>query len=217
MINRTRIKICGITRLQDAMDAASLGVDALGFVFVKSSPRWVNSSQALAIISKMPPFVQTVGLFMNNSEQEVTEILQATPLNLLQFHGDESPQYCSSFGLPYIKAIPMGGGVDPVAYANEHADAVGFLLDSHAKGESGGSGDAFNWDSVPNGIAKPLILAGGLNIENVASAVVQVKPYAVDVSSGVEASKGVKDLDKMAKFVRGVQQGDGSKGDSSAE
>jgi len=207
---RTRIKICGITRLRDAQKATNLGVDALGFVFVKSSPRWVDSDRAATIISQMSPFVQTVGLFMNNPEQEVIEILQAVPLNLLQFHGDESPQYCSSFGLPYIKAIPMGGGVDPVVYANEHADAVGFLLDSHAKGESGGSGHAFNWKSVPSGIDKPLILAGGLTVENVMSAVVQVQPYAVDVSSGVEASKGVKDQDKMAKFVRGVQQGDSS-------
>ena len=207
---RTRIKICGITRLQDALDAVALGVDALGFVFVKSSPRCINNKQALAVISQLPPFVQTVGLFMNNSKHEVTEILQAVPLNLLQFHGDESPQFCSSFGLSYIKAIPMGGGVDPVVYANNHAHAVGFLLDSHAQGESGGSGHAFDWDAVPNGINKPLILAGGLKVENVMSAVVQVRPYAVDVSSGVEALKGVKDREKMAKFVRGVQQGDSS-------
>jgi len=210
MTNRTRIKICGITRLQDALDAIALGVDALGFVFVKSSPRWVNNRQAAEIIHQLPPFVQTIGLFMNNSEQEVTEILQAVPLNLLQFHGDESPQYCSSFGLPYIKAVPMGGGVDPVAYAAEHENAVGFLLDSHAQGQSGGSGDAFDWQQIPNGMNKPLILAGGLNIDNVATAVAQVRPFAVDVSSGVEASKGVKDQQKMAKFVRGVQQGDES-------
>ncbi len=195
MTIRTRIKICGITRLQDALDAVELGVDALGFVFVKSSPRWVNNEQAAEIIHHLPPFVQTVGLFMNNSEQEVTEILQAAPLNLLQFHGDESP---------------MGGGVDPIAYAAEHENAVGFLLDSHAQGQSGGSGDAFDWQQIPNGMIKPLILAGGLNIDNVATAVAQVRPFAVDVSSGVEASKGVKDQQKMAKFVRGVQQGDKS-------
>jgi len=209
-MNRTRIKICGITRSQDALDAINLGVDALGLVFVASSPRCVNIEQSKTIVSQLPPFVQTVALFMNNSADEIRQILQAVPLNLLQFHGDETPEFCEQFAMPYIKAVAMGGGLEPLQYAKRYESATGFLLDSHAKGQSGGSGDAFDWQTIPSSFNKSLILAGGLTIENVATAVKQVKPYAVDVSSGVEAAKGVKDHEKMAAFVRGVRQGDES-------
>ncbi|MDH3325539.1 MAG: phosphoribosylanthranilate isomerase [Gammaproteobacteria bacterium] len=207
-MTRTRIKICGITRLEDALKAIELGVDALGFVFVKSSPRYISAQDAKAIINQLPPFAQTVGLFMNQPCEEVQGIVRETALNLLQFHGDESVSFCKQFDTPYIKAIPMGGGVNPVEYAALYSTAVGFLLDSHQKGASGGSGDKFDWESIPAGFSKPLILAGGLTVDNVESAVKQVRPYAVDVSSGVEAEKGVKAADKMKKFVRGVNLGD---------
>lgn len=207
-MSRTRIKICGFTQIEDVNDAVALGVDALGFVFVDSSPRCINIEQANAMIQHLPPFVQTVGLFMNQSEQEIREVLQEVPLNLLQFHGDETPEFCVQFKMPYIKAIPMGGGVNVLDYASQHAESVGFLLDSHALGESGGSGDVFDWEKIPKGFDRPLILAGGLNIDNVSKAVREVKPYAVDVSSGVEVAKGIKDQEKMAAFIRGVRDGD---------
>lgn len=205
---RTRTKICGITRLEDALSAIDLGVDALGFVFVKSSPRYIEAKDAKKILDKLPPFVQTVGLFMNQDYAEISAIMQETSLNLLQFHGDEPVSLCEQFNMPYIKAIPMGGGVNPVEYAAQYSAATGFLLDSHQKGASGGSGDKFNWQAIPEGFTKPLILAGGLTVENVESAVRQVRPYAVDVSSGVESSKGIKSADKMAAFIQGVGLGD---------
>ena len=209
-MQRTRVKICGITRLEDALDAVALGADALGFVFVESSPRWVKVEQVKPIIEQLPPFVQTVGLFMNQTAEFVSTILQELPLNLLQFHGDEPPDKCRMHGIPYIKALPMGGGEHPGEYAGRYSDAIGFLLDSHKKGQSGGSGDKFDWSTVPKDLTRPLILAGGLTIDNVAAAVKQVRPYAVDVSSGVEAAKGIKDREKMAAFIRGVKQGDES-------
>jgi len=207
-MSRTRIKICGFTRIEDVSNAVALGVDALGFVFVESSPRCVKIDQVKELIQHLPPFVQTVGLFMSQTEQEIREVLHEIPLNLLQFHGDETPEFCEQFKMPYIKAIPMGGGVDPLDYAAQHAESIGFLLDSHALGESGGSGDIFDWKNIPQGFDRPLILAGGLNIDNVCEAVRQVRPYAVDVSSGVEVAKGIKDQEKMAAFVRGVREGD---------
>lgn len=208
---RTRTKICGITRLEDALTAIDLGVDALGFVFVKSSPRFIDAVDAKPIMRQLPPFAQTVGLFMNQSSDEVSAIIRETALNLLQFHGDESVSFCEQFDMPYIKAIPMGGGVNPVEYASQYSAAVGFLLDSHEKGASGGSGDKFDWRAIPDGFTKPIVLAGGLTVENVESAVRQVKPYGVDVSSGVESAKGIKDADKMKKFIRGVSLGDTKK------
>ena len=207
-MSRTRVKICGFTQIEDVSNAVTLGVDALGFVFVESSPRCVKIEQVKAMIQQLPPFVQTVGLFMDQSEQEIHEVLQEVPLNLLQFHGNEASEFCAQFKMPYIKAIPMGGGVNVLDYAAQHTESIGFLLDSHALGESGGSGDVFDWEKIPQGFDRPLILAGGLNIDNVSKAVRQVKPYAVDVSSGVEAAKGIKDQEKMAAFVRGVRDGD---------
>ena len=207
---RTRVKICGITRVEDIQTCVNFGVDAIGFVFVESSPRCVSIEQAAELSSKVPPFMQTVGLFMGQSSDFVASVLREVPLNLLQFHGDESPAECEIHNLDYIKAIPMGGGTDPAKYASGYKKSKGFLLDSHKLGESGGSGGTFDWSKVPDNLNKPLILAGGLTIENVATAVAEVRPYAVDVSSGVEAAKGLKDQEKIAAFIRGVKQGDKS-------
>lgn len=209
-MQRTRVKICGITRVEDVQTCVKYGVDAIGFVFVESSPRCVTIKQAVALMANVPPFIQTVGLFMDQSSDFVASVLRAVPLNLLQFHGNENPAQCELHKMDYIKAIPMGGGTNPVEYAGQYKTAKGFLLDSHKLGESGGSGGKFDWSTVPNNLDKPLILAGGLTIENVAIAVSQVRPYAVDVSSGVEAAKGVKDQEKIAAFMRGVKQGDES-------
>ncbi len=205
---RTRIKICGITRLEDALAAVELGVDALGFVFVPRSPRYIEADQVLAIVRQLPPFVTTVGLFMDQTDDEVAQVLAQVPLGLLQFHGRETAAQCRAFAMPYIKAVPMGGGVEPANYMAGFDDSLGFLFDSHALGEVGGSGHAFDWSRLPSGGDKPLILAGGLTPENVAEAVRVARPYAVDVSSGVEASKGIKDAAKMAAFVAGVRQGE---------
>ncbi|MDX1810582.1 MAG: phosphoribosylanthranilate isomerase [Gammaproteobacteria bacterium] len=211
-MQRTRVKICGITRVEDIQACAELGVDALGFVFVESSPRCVSVEQAAELIANVPPFIQTVGLFMDQSPKFVASVLRAVPLNLLQFHGNENPVDCEMHNADYIKAIPMGGAqeeqVDPVEYAGRYSKSKGFLLDSHKLGESGGSGGTFDWSKVPGNIGKPLILAGGLNIDNVETAVAQVRPFAVDVSSGVEAAKGIKDREKIAAFMKGVKQGD---------
>lgn len=203
----TRVKICGITRDEDAQAAVELGADALGFVFVASSPRLVSAEQAALLIEHLPPFVLSVGLFMDNDAAFVQQILDSVPLMLLQFHGDESPAFCASFGRPYIKAVPMGGGIDPVDYAGRYTGASGFLLDSHGLGQSGGSGETFDWSKVPH-LDKPIIVAGGLTPDNIKQAVVTLKPYAVDVSSGVEAAKGIKDRHKMAAFIQGVREGD---------
>lgn len=207
---RTRVKICGLTRLQDIDSCIENGVDAMGFVFVESSPRCVTIDQAKKLVAHVPPFIQTVGLFMNQSPAEVEQVISQVPLNLLQFHGEETPADCERYPLEYIKAIPMGDEIDASEYASRYKTAKGFLLDSHAVGQSGGSGDAFDWDKFPTNINKPLILAGGLSVDNVSRAVSQLRPFAVDVSSGVEAAKGIKDKAKIAAFIRGVREGDES-------
>ncbi|MCP5141300.1 MAG: phosphoribosylanthranilate isomerase [Chromatiales bacterium] len=204
----TRIKICGITRPEDGAKAAELGADAIGLVFHERSPRNVGIGQARDIIAALPPFVKVVALFMNAPAGDVLEVLDRVPVDLLQFHGDEDTGYCQGFERPYIKAIPMGGGdVDVVAYSVRHARAAGILLDSHALGEAGGSGLTFDWDKAPQGLDKPLILAGGLTPANVEEGVRRVRPYAVDVSSGVESAPGIKDARLMAEFIEGVRRG----------
>lgn len=205
---RTRIKICGITRWEDAQSCIDNGVDALGLVFVPASPRCVDVKRAASIASRLPPFMMSVGLFMNQSEQAVKTVLNDVVLDLLQFHGDEDAEYCNSFGKPYIKAIPMGDNVDPGEYMASHPQAKGFLLDSHGQGSSGGSGHTFDWTRMPRSVGIPLIVAGGLDPQNVSGAIEQLKPYAVDVSSGVEESKGIKNLDKIKAFVNAVRTGD---------
>ena len=202
--SRTRVKICGITRIEDALYAANLGADAIGLVFYAPSPRAVQITQAREIVQALPPFVTTVGLFVNAKVAEVQETLQAVPLDLLQFHGEESPEYCVQFNRPYIKAIRMQASTDLAQLAQEYATAQALLLDTYVAGVQGGTGIAFDWRQVPREFSKPLILAGGLNPENVQAAISQVRPYAVDVSGGVEASKGIKDPEKLIAFMRGA-------------
>ena len=203
-IFRTRVKICGITRPEDGMMAAELGADAIGLVFYPPSPRFVNVETAQRIVAALPPFVATVGLFMNAEPAAVRTVLSKVPLSLLQFHGDEDPDYCSAFGLPYLKAVPMGADADVQDYKRRFATAVGLLLDSHGDNKMGGTGQGFDWTRIPTERHKPLILAGGLHPGNVAEAIRQVRPYAVDVSSGVESAKGIKDPELMRAFLRGV-------------
>lgn len=204
----TRIKICGITRPEDALHAAALGADAIGLVFYAASPRAVSAAQARAIVDALPPFVTTVGLFVDATAEEVRGVLDQVPLDLLQFHGDEAPDYCASFARPYIKAIRMREDVDLVREAERFATARGLLLDAYRPGVPGGTGEVFAWERVPAGLSRPIVLAGGLDASNVADAIRQVQPYAVDVSGGVEAEKGIKDAAKMAAFVAAVHQAD---------
>ena len=201
---RTRIKICGITRIEDALAAATAGADAIGLVFA-DSPRRVSIEQARAVCAALPPFITTVGLFVDAPEAQVREILGQVPLDLLQFHGRESPEDCQRFGRPYIKAIRMQVGVDLRAAAQRFQRAAGLLLDSYHPQMAGGSGESFDWALVPPDLGKPVILAGGLTPENVARAIAVVRPYAVDVSSGVEQDKGIKDAAKIAAFIRNAQ------------
>ncbi len=204
-MSRTRVKICGITRPEDGIAAANLGVDAIGLVFYDPSPRAVDALTAQRIVSALPPFVTSVGLFVNAVPETVREVLRRVPLDLLQFHGDEDPAYCACFARPFIKAVSMETAADPQAYACRFEAAAGLLLDTPSGNMRGGSGQRFNWDLIPPNIAKPIILAGGLNPENVAQAVRRVHPFGVDVSTGVESAKGIKNSDLMRAFMRGIE------------
>lgn len=205
---RTRVKICGITRPEDGVRAAALGADAVGLVFFPHSPRVVTVGQAREIAAALPPFVTRVGLFVDAAVAEVEAILEQLPLDLLQFHGEEPEAYCVQFGRPYLKAVRMHPQRDVVAYMNGYPSATGFLLDAFHPAVPGGSGERFDWSRVPAERPAPIVLAGGLHPGNVADAVRQVRPFAVDVSSGVEAGKGIKDPAKMMEFIRGVQRAD---------
>ncbi|MFP6830435.1 phosphoribosylanthranilate isomerase [Pseudomonas tensinigenes] len=205
-MSAVRSKICGITRIEDALAAVEAGADAIGFVFYAKSPRAVTVQQARAIIQALPPFVTTVGLFVNASRCELGEILDAVPLDLLQFHGDEAVEDCEGWHRPYIKALRVKAGDDIAAAVDAYPSASGVLLDTYVEGVPGGTGEAFDWSLIPQGLSKPLILAGGLTPENVADAVARVKPYAVDVSGGVEASKGIKDHAKIHAFIKAVRK-----------
>jgi len=207
MVMHTRIKICGITRPDDGVAVAAAGADAIGLVFYGPSPRNVSIEQAQAVVAALPPFVTVVGLFVNAGEDEIREVLEAVPLGLLQFHGDEPAGVCGGYGLPYIKALRMAPGLDVAATVGCYRDAQGILLDAYRPGVAGGTGEVFDWQSVPAGLKKPIILAGGLTPQNVADAIAQVRPYAVDVSGGVEAAKGVKDVGRIAAFVEAVRGG----------
>ncbi|MCQ2034958.1 MULTISPECIES: phosphoribosylanthranilate isomerase [Stutzerimonas] len=200
-----RSKICGITRVDDALTAAKAGADAIGLVFYAKSPRAVDVRQARQIVTALPPFVTTVGLFVNASRCEINEILDAVPLDMLQFHGDETPAQCEGFHRPWFKALRVGNGEDIETQVARYANASGILLDTFVAGVPGGTGERFDWSLIPAALAKPLILAGGLTAENVQQAIAQVRPYAVDVSGGVEASKGVKDASKVMAFVGRVR------------
>jgi len=204
----TRIKICGITRAEDALSAAKNGADAIGLVFYGHSPRHVNIAQAKMLAEALPPFVTVVGLFVDAEATFVREVLANVPLDLLQFHGDESPEYCAQFNKPYLKAIRVKASVDLLQCAARFQSAKGLLLDAHVEGIPGGTGTAFDWALIPDKLSLPVILSGGLDMENVAVAIKQVHPYAVDVSSGVEASKGIKDAAKIAAFINEVKRTD---------
>lgn len=205
---RTRVKICGITRPEDGRQAAVLGADAIGLVFVPASTRYVELDTAAEIIAALPPLVGVVALFLDPQPAEVERVVRRLPVDLLQFHGSESPEFCRAFGRRYLKALAMSeGSADPISQARRYPDAAGFLLDSHAPGELGGSGRAFDWSRVPE-LPRPLVLAGGLNPDNVAAAIRRCRPYGVDVSSGVEAGKGIKDADRMAAFLNEVRRVD---------
>ncbi|MGE8351098.1 MAG: phosphoribosylanthranilate isomerase [Pseudomonas protegens] len=205
-MSAVRSKICGITRIEDALAAVAAGADAIGLVFYAKSPRAVSVQQARAIIAALPPFVTTVGLFVNASRCELGEILDAVPLDLLQFHGDESAVDCEGYHRPYIKALRVKAGDDIAAACQAYPRASGILLDTYVEGVPGGTGEAFDWSLVPRGLSKPIILAGGLSAQNVAEAIARVRPYAVDVSGGVEQSKGIKDSAKIQAFMQAVRR-----------
>lgn len=201
---RTRIKICGITRVEDALVAAEQGADALGFVFYRASPRWVEPARAAAIVAALPPLLTAVGLFVNAEPAFVRAVLAEVPLGLLQFHGDEDEAYCRQFERPYLKAARMRPGFDLVQYAASFPSAQALLLDAFVEGYGGG-GKTFDWDLIPRALARPIVLSGGLAPDNVGDAVRRLRPAAVDVSSGVEAAKGIKDHAAIAAFIAGVR------------
>jgi phosphoribosylanthranilate isomerase len=203
------VKICGLTRLEDALAAARLGAHALGFVFYSRSPRNVTPAQAAEIVRRLPPFVTSVGLFVNAGDQEVARVLNEVPLDLLQFHGEESPEYCGQFRKPFVKALRVRPGVDLLQYAHQFEGARGLLLDAFVEGTHGGTGSGFDLNLIPPGLPLPVVLSGGLSSGNVAAAIRRVRPWAVDVSSGVESAPGVKDAQKMADFFQGVRNADG--------
>lgn len=200
----TRIKICGITRIEDGLVCARNGADAIGLVFYPPSPRYVAASQAAAIARALPPFVTTVGLFVNPTVEQVEAVLKEVRLDVLQFHGDEPAEFCDTFGIPYLKAIRVKAGVDLVQCAIRYQEAQGLLLDAYVEGTPGGTGQAFDWALIPHELSLPVVLSGGLEPANVGEAVRRVRPWAVDVSSGVEATKGIKDAAKIAAFIKGV-------------
>ena len=201
---RVRVKFCGITCPEDAIAAAALGVDAIGLVFYATSTRAVDLEHAQEIAAALPPFVSKVGLFVNERAARIREIVHQVPLDLLQFHGDESPEECVLFGRPYIKAIAMRGDVDLTQAARQYGAAKGLLVDAYVPGQRGGTGHCFEWSRAANAIDRPLILAGGLTPYNVADAIRTVRPYGVDVSGGIESAKGAKDHGKMRLFMKGV-------------
>jgi phosphoribosylanthranilate isomerase len=207
---RTRVKICGITRLEDALAAAAAGADAIGLVFVNASPRRVDPAQARVIVAGLPPFIKVVGLFADAPAEQVRAVLGQAALDLIQFHGRETPEFCRSFGRPYLKAVRMDASADPRTEAGRYTDAAGLLLDSYHPQLAGGTGETFDWARVPRELGRPLILAGGLTPDNVGAAVAAVRPYAVDVSSGVESAKGIKDAARVMAFVRAVAIADGA-------
>ena len=201
---RTRVKYCGITRPEDALIAAQLGVDAIGLVFYPPSPRAVSIEQALEVIAAVPAFVTIVALFVNHEVAEVETVLTELQIDLLQFHGDETAEQCERYDWPYIKAVRMQEGVDLLNISAHHAQARGLLLDSYQAGVAGGTGQTFDWARIPDELGCPVILAGGLAPDNVATAIEQVQPFAVDVSGGIESAKGIKDAEKMKAFMRSV-------------
>jgi phosphoribosylanthranilate isomerase len=205
---RTRLKICGFTDVDSAVYAAHLGVDAIGLVFFESSPRHVTIEKAIEITNALPPFTSVVGLFVNEKESEIRNVIEQVPLDYLQFHGDEPAAECRIYGKRYIKAVSMKAGLDFEALNAEYHDAKGLLLDAYHPDAKGGTGTQFDWDLLPTKRPIPIILAGGLTVQNIKRAIQIAHPYAVDVSSGVELEKGKKDIVKMTAFTQQVQEGD---------
>lgn len=208
MTPRTRVKICGITRVDDAIEAANIGVDALGFVFYSKSPRNIELKQAQEIIQALPGFVSSVALFLNPQESLVKQVIAETDIDCLQFHGTESAEFCEQFNRPYIKALGIDGVENIVALCDQYSSSRSVLLDSHGAGKAGGTGATFDWATIPEKLRSQIILAGGLTPDNVAEAIQQVRPYAVDLSSGVEQSAGIKDLKLMARLMNEVKRVD---------
>ena len=207
-MNRTRVKFCGMTRPQDADAAVQLGADAIGLILVPGSPRFIDVAQAAMIRRRLPPFVQAVALFRDAAADAVRRALDALRPDLLQFHGEESPEYCASFGWPYLRAVPMKQGADLADWERRFAGAAALLLDAHGAGEQGGSGRTFDWTAIR--ASRPFVLAGGLTPGNVGEAVRTARPYAVDVSSGIEQAPGEKDAAKMRRFIEEVRKADES-------
>ncbi len=201
---RTRVKICGITRVEDVLAAVNAGADAIGLVFYAPSPRAVTVEQAQKIAAAIPPFVSVVGLFVNAPKVEIESVLSHVRLDILQFHGDETAEDCEQINLPYYKAIRVKADTNLIQCAQQYRTAKALLLDAFSEAAMGGTGQTFDWNLIPANLPKPVILAGGLNAENVGLAIRQVSPYAVDVSGGVEAGKGIKDAVKIAAFMQGV-------------
>ncbi len=204
MVTRVRTKICGITSVEDALCAVNAGADAIGLVFYGPSPRNVSLKQAKAICAALPPFVSVVALVVDRPREEIQALCDTLPISLLQFHGDEADRDCTGFGLPYIKAIRVRSADDVRGAADLYPGAQGILVDAYVEGVAGGTGQTFDWSLLPGRYDKPLILAGGLNPANVRNAISQVKPYAVDVSGGVEREKGIKDHKKIVSFINEV-------------
>ena len=203
---RTRVKICGITREQDALAAIECGADALGFVFYPPSPRHVSVDRAAAIVRRLPPFVTTVALFVNAGPELIAQVVNEVAVDLLQFHGQEDPDFCARHHRPWIRAVAMTPEIDLTAVQRRFAAGRGLLLDAYRPGVPGGTGETFDWDRIPPALAPRIVLAGGLNAANVGEAVRRVRPYAVDVSGGVEAEKGIKDAAKIKAFIHEVRR-----------
>jgi phosphoribosylanthranilate isomerase len=205
---RTRVKICGITRIEDALAAARAGADAIGLVFYPQSPRAVTIDMAQAICAALPPFVSAVGLFVDAEPAAVTALLQEVPLDLLQFHGGETPVYCTQFDRPFLKALRMRDDTDVAAVRAQYSAARGLLLDTYRPGVPGGTGEVFDWQRVPRALATQIVLAGGLTPANVGAAINQARPFAVDVSGGVESAPGIKDAERIQAFIAAVSRAD---------
>lgn len=203
---RTRVKICGITRVEDAACAVAHGADAIGLVFYEQSPRYIAPAAAAEIARQVAPFVTVTGLFVNTAPDVVNAVCETVSLGLLQFHGQESNADCRQYGVPFIKSVAMQEATSLVTAARDYPDAAGLLLDTWQPETHGGGGVAFDWNRVPGEVTVPLILAGGLTPDNVSAAIRQVQPYAVDVSSGVEIDKGIKSADRIAAFMKGVSR-----------
>lgn len=201
-----RVKVCGITRSEDALSAVKAGVDAIGFVFWPQSPRYIDPESAYRIASQIPLFITTVGVYVDPDDSWVEQTINTVKLNLLQFHGNESPEFCEQFSVPYIKAIRIKEDTDLLQYAQRYKTAKGLLIDTYTPGMPGGTGHTFDWKLIPPRLPLPLILSGGLSADNVSNAIRETRPWAVDVSSGVEVSKGIKDEGKIFAFMQGVKQ-----------